>query len=300
MHDLRRMAVFAAVADAGSLGRAARHLGISTSAVSQQLQQLEHEAGLRLINRSTRSMNLTEAGAAFAAHCRAMVASAEAGWRQLAQSRDIPAGLLRISAPMGFARHVAPALSPLLEANPGLAMELLVADELIDLVGARIDLALRGGRLPDSAWVARRLVTLDRILCAAPAYLGRHGRPGHPGQLGEHRWLGLSGEGGAIELALDDGAGDHRLWQGTATVTSNHQQSLEQLCLAGLGIGVLVRADVDASLRSGALEQLLPQWSLPGIPIWAVTASRDNQPAKLRRALEALQAFLASLPGSRA
>ncbi|MCB1954628.1 MAG: LysR family transcriptional regulator [Rhodocyclaceae bacterium] len=299
MHDLKRMAVFAAVASAGSLGGAARQLGMSTSAVSQHLQLLERAAGLRLVNRTTRRMALTDAGQAFAAHCQAMVQSADAAWRFVEQDREVLSGTLRIAAPMGFARHIAPALAPLLEANPSLQLDLRVSDELIDLVTERIDLALRGGRLPDSGWIARRLCTLDRVICASPAYLARLGTPQQPDDLDRHRWLGPTGGGTGMGLELAGLAGEAVSWRGAATVLSNHQQSLEQLCVGGLGLAVLVRADVEACLQAGSLRVVLPDWRLEGIPIWAVTGTRAPWPARVSRAEAALRGHLAGLAGAR-
>ena len=150
MEDLKRMAVFAAVVQHGSMSGAARALGMSTSAVSQQVRKLESDGGVTLLHRSTRKLALTEAGQRYHARCAAMWAAAEQARAELAASRDAPSGELRMSATVGFARHIAPALGELLAAHPALRLRLLVDDSTIDLINARIDLAVRYGRLADS------------------------------------------------------------------------------------------------------------------------------------------------------
>jgi DNA-binding transcriptional LysR family regulator len=298
MTDFNRMAVFAAVVEQGSMSAAGRRLGMSTSAVSQHLRALEQSYGVTLLHRSTRKLTLTDAGQRFARHCQAMVAAAEQAQQQLRMTRDAPVGQLRISAPVGFARHVAPALAPLLAANPGLDLHLMVADELIDLIDARIDLALRGGRLPDSSWVARRLCELVMVLCAAPAYLAEHGMPQTPTDLLKHQWIGLPQGDAGLQITLVGADGHEEQLRCEPRITSNNQLSLQQLCVAGLGIARMVRADLEDELRSGRLVVVLPDWQIPGIASWAVTPQRDAQPAKVRYAIEAMQTYLLGMPGS--
>jgi len=298
MDDLRRMALFAEVVRHGSMSAAARSQGLSTSAVSQQMRALEQGSGVTLLHRSTRKLTLTDAGLRFAEHCRAMVEAAEQARRQLALAHDAPVGELRIAAPVGFARYVAPALAPLVADHPALSLRLLVDDAMIDLIDARIDLALRAGRLPDSTHVARRLCIFDVILCAAPAYLRRHGTPQSPSDLLAHQWIMLSREGTALSFEMRRGEREHESLRLEARVTSNNQFSVQQMAGAGLGIALLTRADVDEDLRSGRLVQLMPDWQVPGIAVWVVTPKRDNQPAKVRHAVGALAAHLAQVVGA--
>ena len=297
MDDLRRMALFAEVVRLGSMSAAARAQGMSTSAVSQQMRALEQGSGVTLLHRSTRKLTLTDAGQRFAEHCHAMVAAAEQARRQLALAHDAPSGELRMSAPVGFARYAGPALGPLLADHPGLTLRLLVDDAMIDLIDARIDLALRAGRMPDSTYVARRLCVFPWIPCAAPSYLHRQGHPQSPRDLLSHQWLVLARDGNALAFDMSRD-GEHESLRVEARVASNNQLSLQQMCVAGLGIALLTRADVDDELRAGRLVHLLPDWEIPGIPVWAVTPQRDNQPAKVRHALAALQAYFVSTPGT--
>lgn len=298
MDGLKRLAIFAAVVEHGSLTKAARQLGLSTSAVSQQLRRLEAEGGVTLLHRTTRKLTLTDAGARFGDHCRAMVAAAAAARAQLALAHDAPEGELRLSAPVGFARHVAPALAPLLAGHPALRLRLLVDDAMIDLVDARIDLALRAGRLADSSWVARRLCAFSWGFYAAPAYLSRRASPVTLAELAAHQWLGAPRQGATVQTELNGPDGRSETLRVDARITSNNQLTLQQMCVAGLGVAALVRSDADEDVRAGRLVEILPEWRAAPIDIWAVTPQRDNQPAKVRHAIAALAAGLRALPGA--
>jgi len=298
MDDLRRMAVFASVVQHGSMSAAARALGMSTSAVSQQVRLLEQGSGVTLLHRSTRKLTLTDAGARFAEHCSAMVAAAAQAKQQLVLAHDAPTGELRMSAPVGFARHVAPALAPLLADHPALKLRLLVDDALIDLIDARIDLALRAGKLPDSNWVAQRLCAFEWVLCASPDYLRRHGAPGVPADLLQHQWLLGSRDGSVLQFELQGSDGQREALRVEARIASNNQLSLEQMCMAGLGLALMTHPDVHEALQAGRLQRVLPGWQLAGGPVWAVTPQRANQPAKVRHAIAALQSYFAGAPGA--
>lgn len=299
MDDLQAMAVFAEVVRQGSMSGAARQLGMTPSAVSQRIRALEQAHRVTLLHRSTRKLTLTEVGARVHAQCLAMAQAAAAAREAMALSRDALEGELRLSAPVGFARHVAPALAPLLARHPGLTLRLLVDDRMIDLEEARVDLALRAGRMADSSWVARRLCGFGWMLGAAPAYLQHAGTPQHPRDLLTHEWLGgdVRSEGGLALTLTGPGGAVERL-RVEPRILSNNQLTIQQLCAAGLGIAPLVRPDADDELRSGRLLPLLPDWQMPAVPVWGVTPRRDDQPAKVRHALAALQVALRQLPGA--
>ncbi|HEX6704250.1 MAG TPA: LysR substrate-binding domain-containing protein [Albitalea sp.] len=298
MDPLRRMAVFAAVVEHRSMSGAARVLAMSTSAVSQQVRQLERDSGVTLLHRSTRKLTLTAAGERFYEGCAAMVAAARRAQQQLAHSRDAPSGELRLSAPVGFARHVAPALGGTLAQHPALTLKLLVDDARIDLIESRIDLAVRFGRLPDSSWVARRLCAFEWLLCAAPSWVTAHGTPQRPEDLLSLQWLAFAREGSDLHLELIGPQRETRTLRIEARISSNNQYSIQQMCVAGLGLARLARVDVVEDLAVGRLVALLPAWELAPLDVWAVTPQRDAQPAKVRVAIEALQRYLAGLPGA--
>ena len=292
--QLRRMAVLATVVEQGSLVAAARVLQTSTSAVSQQLRALEQDMGVTLLHRSTRRIALTPAGERFVEGCRAMLSAAREAQAQLQHLRDAPEGELRVSAPVGFARQLGPALSPLLLAHPGLRLHLEVDDGFIDLVAKRIDLAIRFGRLPDSSWVAQRLGAQPVLLFAAPTYLARRGVPTTLDELARHDWLLLRpGTEGPQALDLQQAGSAHPL-RVQPRASSNNQLSLQQLCEAGLGLAMLGQDDTREAREAGRLLALMPGLALPALPIYALTPQRDAQPAKVRHAIDALHAHLAS------
>ncbi|MCT9809799.1 LysR family transcriptional regulator [Acidovorax sp. Be4] len=297
MDDFKRMAIFAQVVQHGSMSGAARALGMSPSAVSQQLRQLEREGGVTLLHRTTRQLTLTDAGSRFHTQCAAMCAAAAQARAELAAERDQPSGELRMAAPVGFARHIAPALGTWLASHPALRLQLLVDDAPIDLVQGRVDMAIRFGDLRDSSWTARRLGHMPWWLCAAPDWVAQHGQPSHPAQLSGARWLGMSGRL-EWECRHPQEAAHH--WQLQPHITSNNHWSLQQMCEAGLGPALLGAMDISEAVQQGRLLRLLPQWTLGGLDIWAMTPQRDGQPAKVRQAIAALQSYLTELPGVQA
>jgi DNA-binding transcriptional LysR family regulator len=255
---------------------------------------------------------MTEAGERCYPHCRRLLDAAGAAADSLAQARDAPAGELRVAAPVGFAAHIAPALASLLAQSPKLRLRLFVDDAMIDLIEARIDIAVRVGRLPNSSWIARRLGELEVILCAAPAYLERHGVPASPQDLAGHHWLAFARDTidasaadttptaermPSLVLDLLDATGEHQRVNVGVRIESNNQLALQQMCEQGLGFARLAHADVLPSLTRGSLVRLLPQWTFTPVPVTAVTQRREGEPAKVRLALEALKRYFAKLPG---
>ncbi|MEO8672757.1 MAG: LysR family transcriptional regulator [Tahibacter sp.] len=300
--ELKPMAIFATVVRQGSMSGAARLLGLSTSAVSQQVRALEHVHGVTLLHRSTRKLSLSDEGQRVYAECALMIDAAERAQLQLRAARDTPSGELRIAAPIGFGPHIAPALGPLLAAHPALTLRLCVDDAMIDLIEARIDVAIRVGRLPDSQWVARRLCSLELWLCATPGYLAQHGTPQTPEELPGHTWLGLGAtrESSGFTLTLHDSTDASRELYVDPRVTSNNQLLVQQMCQSGFGLALFSAIDAQPPIDAGLLHRVLPDWQLPRYDIWAVTPQRDAQPAKVRRAIETLSDYLRALPGTAA
>ena len=291
------MAVFATVVEQASMSGAARLLAMSTSAVSQQVRQLERDNGVTLLHRSTRKLTLTAAGEQFYEGCAAMVAAARRAQQQLVQSRDAPTGELRLSAPVGFARHIAPALGQVLADHPALTLMVLVDDARIDLIESRIDLAIRFGRLPDSNWVAKKLCAFEMMLCASPGWLAEHGAPTRPEDLHARQWLAFARQPHGFSLTLRGPQREERAFRVEARIKSNNQLSLQQMCVAGLGLALLGRVDVADDLAAGRLVPVLPEWTIEPLDVWAVTPQRDAQPAKVRQAIAALHSYLRQVPG---
>lgn len=295
MDSVKRMALFAQVVQHGSMSAAARALGMSTSAVSQQVRALEQDAGVALLHRSTRRLALTDVGSRYYAACARLLDAAGEAEAELSAARQAPSGELRLSAPLGMAAHIGPALGGWLQDNPQLRLHLFFDDGWTDLLQARIDVALRFGQLPDSDWMAQRLGSLQRWPCAAPAWLQRHGLPGDPLQIPAAEWLGMPQVPGLVWRHRENS--EERLVPAHPRIASQNQPAVLRLCEAGLGVAVLTCLDASPLLDAGSLQRLLPEWEVPPLPAWAVTPHRQTQPAKVRQAIDLLQDYLARVPG---
>lgn len=295
MDQLKRMAVFAEVVAAGSLSGAARQLGMTPSAVSQHLRQLEDALGLALLHRSTRKLTLTEAGARYVEGCTAMVAAARAANQALEHHRDEPEGELRIAAPIGFGSVLATALAPLRN-FPKLSLHLLMDDALVDVIAERVDIAVRVANLQDSSLVARKLGTLRAQLCASPSYLAARGWPQHPADLARHDWLGGRPHSAAHEvLQLHSNDGQVARVEVTSRASATQVTALHALCVAGWGISIVLSDDDRRALADGRLVPVLPDWRPPDYDAYAITVRRGEQPAKVRHALDLLVQHFATL-----
>jgi DNA-binding transcriptional LysR family regulator len=283
MEDLSAMAVFARVVEMESFSGAARDLGLSKSAVSKRVGRLEDRMGLRLLNRTTRRLSLTEAGAAFYQGCRRVVAEAEAAERAVTRLASAPRGRLKINAPMSFGvRHLAPALPDFMARYPELTVDLALNDRLVDLVEEGFDVAVRVARLEDSSLIARRLAANRLVLCAAPSYLRAHGAPRAVEDLKGHECLLYS------YLAAGDvwrlcGPGGERRQRVTGRLRINNGDALLAVALGGLGVALLPCFICGEDMRAGRLIRVLPEWSGPAdTAIAAVYPASRNLSPKVR------------------
>ncbi|WP_425327432.1 LysR family transcriptional regulator [Pseudomonas nitroreducens] len=293
MDNLRGMAVFATVVSRGSMAAAAEALGMTPSAVSQQIRKLEAHAQVTLLHRTTRKLTLTEAGEAFYRSCAQMLAIAEEAEQRLGEWREAPVGELRLAAPVGFSgKLITEALRPLLENHRQLRLQLFFHDEQIDLIEQRIDLAIRVGSLSDSSLVARHLAEWNNVICAAPTYLRRIAAIDHPQQLQNVDWLALNTVAHQAYLTVSGPDGETCKLRLEARVAANSMIALRQFTLDGLGASCQPEPEVREALEEGRLVRLLPEWSLPPFGIYAVTPRRDAQPAKVKVAIEALRRHL--------
>lgn len=287
------MAILATVVEQGSMRRAARELGLTPSAVSQQIRQLERETGVTLLGRSTRRLTLTDTGQAFYEGCAAMLAAARSAHERLAAVHDVVTGELSISAPVGFAAsHLTRAIEPLLATHPQLSLRLVATDDQVDMVRDRIDLAITIGTAPRAAtFVRRHLADWPLVLVASPRYLEAHGTPKTGDDLASHAVLALpTWHHPADVLTAPDG---RRLRvRMRRRVTSNNQLTIKQLTLAGHGLSFHVAPEIEEELASGALVRVLRRWSLPILSVDALMPPRAAQPPKVRVAVEALKAYL--------
>jgi DNA-binding transcriptional LysR family regulator len=291
LDDLDEMRSFQRILALGSLSAAARDLGVSLAVVSKRLASLERRVGQRLIHRTTRRLSPTEEGAALLARVERVMEALDAAEAWVSEGRDGPAGTLRVSAPISLGRlHVAPVLAGLTRDHPRLEAELRLGDGLIDLMEARIDVAVRIGPARDSRQVMRKLADSHRILVASPDYLDRRGRPEAPGDLADHD--GLRSMGWAPIWRLANAAGETVEITPPCRLRSDNGEAVHDWALAGLGVMLKSAIDVAADLRAGRLERVLPGWSIPDAPIYALIPSARHVASKTRLFVDALAAAL--------
>lgn len=290
---------FVKTVELGSMAAAARQIGCTRAQVSKQLAELEAQLGARLLERSTRRLALTPAGQVFQQHALAVLESVAAAEMAVGNLGDEPRGLLRVSATITFGRvAVAPLLPLLAERYPHLACELILTDQLVDLAEEQIDLALRMTRTPPDDAVVRRLVTLERVICASPGYLARWGTPQTVADLAAHQTLSfVLADGNRWHLAAPDGQ-EHVL-PATSRVRTNNADALLELALAGHGLAILPTYLVHGHLAQGRLRRVLPghrPHTRFGDQVYACyTPSRARVP-KVRVLVEALQAQFEPVP----
>jgi DNA-binding transcriptional LysR family regulator len=247
--------LFARIVEGGSLSAAGRAVGLSPAMVSKRLARLEARLGTRLVNRTTRRLALTADGEQFHRDVLAILAAVEAAEARVGRKQGAPAGLLRVSAPTSFGRlHVAPAIKGFLDAYPGIELEIDLSDGFVDLVEDRIDVAIRIAARIGPGLVGHRLGSNRRILCAAPAYLARHGTPARIKDLGRERLLAATGQ---LPWRLD-GPGGPITVQGRSHVRTNSSEVVRELTLAGVGIALRSLWDVWQEMAEGRLVRVLP------------------------------------------
>ena len=284
--------LFARVVDEGGFSRAAARAGLPKSTVSRRIAMLEAQVGERLLLRTTRKLTVTDFGHSVLEHAHQVMAEVMAT-SALAQERQAqPSGRLRVSMPADFANGVlAHALAAFVARYPAISLELDLSPRRVDLIGENFDLALRMGDLPDDASLAaRRLAVFAGGLYASPDYLQRRGEPQEPEALMEHdalRLLARNGEPAPWVLSR----GDAR-WEGIppGRATVNSPEMLMRMARHGAGITAVAHHFVEPYLRSGELEPVLKDWTLPPAPAWAVFPGRRLMPARTRVFLDAMAA----------
>ncbi len=289
MDNYRAMATFVQVVDHGSFSAAAKKLGITKSAVSQQVSQLEEGLGTRLLHRTTRQLNLTEAGEIYLAGCRQMMDAADEANQQVGQFSMEPSGTLKISCSHDFAAgHLVPMLGPFMEKYPKLSLEIDGSDEVINLVEEQVDLAIRIGHLNESGWIARKIADLQEIIIASPSYLDRHRTPQDPAELVNHQWVAFTRKKQPYQLHLLGPKGDQQKIRLYGRARSNSAPSVLEMIKAGMGIGQLLKLMVIPELEDGRLVQVLSDYRSEAVGIYAVYPQRSHLPLKVRAVIDYL------------
>lgn len=296
MDKLDAMNAFVKVVALGSYAEAGRALGLTRSAVSKAVMELEQALGARLLDRTTRRVSPTEAGRAYYERCLAILASVEETELQITRLHDEPRGVLRVNAPMSFGiRHLGDAIATFMAQFPEVKVEILLNDRFIDPLEEGVDVTIRIGSLVDSSLIARKLAPARRVLVASPGYAARHGLPAHPGDLASHRCL-TYGQSTALQRWDLTSANQSVSVPITSVLCSNNGEILRDAALAGQGIAKLPTFIVGTDVRSGLLDIVLADWSPSGLGIFALYAPNRYLAAKTRLFIDHLARRFAPAP----
>ena len=283
MDRFQSLAVFAKVVEHGGFARAAQRLQVSASAVSRHVAELESHLGVRLLNRTTRKLSLTESGQAFHERTVQLLSDLEEAEIAVASSAVSPRGTLRLTCPITFGEwYVAPAIAAFAARHPQLRFDVELSDRMVDLVEEGFDLAIRIGTSSSQALIARPIGETRLVCVASPAYVARNGVPKVPQDLMKHRCLVYSYQSIRDVWRFTDVRGDEHIVRISGPVMSNNGRFLAELAACGVGISIEPDILVRDDLRRGRLVEVLSGFRPPAVPIHAVYPSRRHLSAKVR------------------
>jgi DNA-binding transcriptional LysR family regulator len=285
------MSIFAKVVELGSFTAAARQLQLSVSSISQIVAKLEDELQVKLLNRSTRSIGLTEAGKIYFQGCRRMLAEASQVHEQLYAFNNTPIGILRIGCSSTMAQNVLSAMtSEMLREYPGLSVNLVTGIPAPDLIANGLDLVVRVGALQDSNLFSRRLGAMPMVVCAAKSYLAQHGTPEKPGEIDNFSWLEYSVRpDNTFELVAPEGLVTRLTPQGR--FVTNDSQTLIRWLKAGCGIAYVPLMWVIDEISAGEIDILFPQYHSEPRPVYALYTEKDKLPLKVQVCIDYLTEY---------
>ncbi|WP_416139932.1 LysR substrate-binding domain-containing protein [Halomonas sp. HK25] len=295
MDRIDAMRTFVTVVAEGSFTRAAERLELSPQLVSKYVSQLEQHLGVRLLNRTTRRLHLTEAGAAYRQRAQQVLVEIDDMESQLGEMQTQARGRLRISAPVSFAiRHLAPLINGFQQAHPAVDIDLQLNDRKVDIVEEGFDIALRIGRLKSSSLIARRIAPVRLVLCASPEYLDTHGTPERPQDLAGHRFLHYSYMEESQEPLLQwlpRGGGRE-----ASEMSSNNGDVLVEAAIAGAGIALQPTFISGSAIQQGRLKIVLAEHEPEPLGLYAVYAHRQLLASKVRHFVDFLAGYFGDPP----
>jgi DNA-binding transcriptional LysR family regulator len=290
MQLMRDVELFVEVVATRSFTRAAQRLDMPMSTLSRRISQLEKGLGVRLLNRTTRKVEPTEAGASYFKRCAHLIEEVRLAHESLTEVAHRARGTLRLSCTADFATLYLPdVLVAFAKANPETQVELDLSSRRLDLISENVDAAIRIGPLTDSGLIARRVGTLASWLVASPAYLRANSTPHTPGDLATHAFVRLRGFGNRSPWTLQPTSekGNSFSFEAPSRFSAGSMAMARELLLRGAGIGLVDARMVSNDIQQGTLRRVLPQWQGPATPLNLVTASR-LWPARLARFAEEL------------
>jgi DNA-binding transcriptional LysR family regulator len=279
--DLEGLAIFAKVAECRSFGGAAAELRLSKATVSKAIGRIESKLGARLIIRTARRFELTDAGRQLVGRAAQILSEGEAAEDATRTQARTPRGLVRLAAPMSFGTlHVAPLLPEFLAAFPEISIDLHLSDAMTDVIGEGFDAAIRIAVNPGASLGVQRLCEMPRYLVGSPAYLDKHGRPTHPLHLAEHRCICYSYTMNTEVWRFTKGSRSASV-RPAGPLRANNGDAMMPALIEGAGIGVLPEFFLREALQSNLLERLLPDWSIPLGAVYWVTAPEGPAPKRV-------------------
>lgn len=288
MDDVNQLRVFVEVARQGGFTPAARVLDMPTSTVSRWVQELESRLGVRLLQRTTRRVQLTEIGEGYYQRGLLAVASLDEAQAWVRSRTEVPQGTLRVTTFQLFADTLlGPVLVSYLEQNAGMSVQVIINERDVDLVDERIDLAIRMGSLSDSSLVVRKLADIKGWMVASPAYLAKHGTPTHPNELAQHSNLIYRHDLETITLPFKRGKEQVDVSLPSRAV-ANSIALVRQLTLGGMGVGFLPPMLAHDDVAAGRLVRVLQQWNTMSLPMYAAYPSRRHLAQKVRAFVDLL------------
>lgn len=298
MNKLQAMEVFVQVVDAGGFTRAAENLQMPKATVSTLVQSLEQTLAVKLLHRTTRQVHVTTDGAAYYERCLRILSDVKEAEESLSNNRLSPSGRLRIDVSTGMANNLLiPKLPEFFARYPDIRLDMGCGDRPVDLIEEGVDLAIRGGALPDSGLIARRLGMLEFVTCASPAYIAKRGRPNHPSDLVHHRCVNyFSSVTGKVQDWDFSRDGETLNIPTAACLAVNDSTVYTSAGVTGLGIVQLVTMVAEPLIASRQMELILPGWSTAPLPVNAVYPQNRHLSAKVRVFVEWVADLFVALP----
>ncbi|RCK28541.1 LysR family transcriptional regulator [Thalassospira lucentensis] len=297
LDEVRAMMIFARVVEEGGFSAAARKMGLSRAAISHQIRQLEAKLGVPLLRRSTRTFSLTDAGTRYYDSCRTITLEAEAARKRVEELRDEPVGKISLSCSVHMGNlRIVPILSRFRQTYPGVALDVRLTDEVVDLIGQGIDIAIRSGPLRSSELKSIRLYETRRVIVASQQYVAAFGIPDQPEDLTDHNWVMYSRVPETLRLAQGD---QERKIPVSGSVQVDSATARLQFLRDGHGMAVVPFSDVVDDIANGDLMRVLPDWNLPDLSVYAVYSGDVMRSSKVKTLLDFLRAQLADIDESR-
>ncbi|MBI5899696.1 MAG: LysR family transcriptional regulator [Rhodocyclales bacterium] len=289
MDRAAEMTAFVRTVETGGFSAAARQLGLTPSALSKLVTRLEDRLGARLLQRTTRRLQLTAEGEAFYARALPILKAMDEAEAEVTEAGTSPRGLLRLHCGSTFGMHqLAPAIPRFQARHAAVSLDLTISDEHLDMMQEGVDLAIRIGPLDESTLVARRICNLERVICAAPSYLERHGTPRTPDDLQRHNCLWITSLPALRRWPFDTDEGI-RVVHVDGNVVTNNAETVLQLAVAGVGVTRLSDVVVAEAIRAGALVPILADWHhVEPVPLFATYPSGRNLSPKVRAMVDFL------------